>query len=52
MTRTTMTIGTHTRDRLVDIGRKNETYDTIINKLLDHYHNFTINPTNKVKSKK
>lgn len=39
---TTVTIAIPTRNRLVEIGRKNESYDEIINKLLDHYHNFTI----------
>ena len=41
--RTSIMVHYETRDRLADIGKKNETYEDIINKLVDHYHNFTIN---------
>jgi hypothetical protein len=40
--RHTIPVFTETRARLIDIGKKGETYDLLINKLLDHYHNFTI----------
>ena len=36
-----------TRERLIGISRKDETFDEIINKLLDHYHNFTIKGNKK-----
>ncbi len=39
MPQTTIRIQTATRDRLVDLGKKNESYDTIINKLVDFYEN-------------
>jgi hypothetical protein len=41
-TRTTIMVAPETRHRLIKIGKKGETYDLLINKLLDHYHNFTI----------
>jgi len=34
---TTIKITRKTRSRLADIGRKNETYDIIINRLIDFY---------------
>lgn len=34
---TSIKIQTNTRDRLVDLGKKNESYDTIINKLIDFH---------------
>jgi len=34
---TTIQVKKNTRDRLVEIGRKKETYDDIINKLVDFY---------------
>ena len=34
---TSIKIQMSTRDRLVDLGKKNESYDTIINKLIDFY---------------
>lgn len=37
MPQTTIRINTATRDRLVGLGKKNESYDTIINKLIDFY---------------
>jgi hypothetical protein len=39
MPQTTIRINNTTRDRLVDLGKKNESYDTIINKLIDSYQN-------------
>ena len=37
MSQTTIKIQMSTRDRLVDLGKKNESYDTIINKLIDFF---------------
>jgi predicted CopG family antitoxin len=34
---TTIRITDKTRDRLVEIGRKNESYDSCINRLIDEY---------------
>ncbi len=34
---TSIKIQMTTRDRLVELGKKNESYDTIINKLIDFY---------------
>ncbi|MGD0079568.1 MAG: hypothetical protein ABSB80_02830 [Methanoregula sp.] len=34
---TTIKIQTETRDKLADLGKKSESYDTIINKLIDFY---------------
>ena len=34
---TSIKIQMKTRDRLVELGKKNESYDTIINKLIDHF---------------
>jgi hypothetical protein len=34
---TTIKIQTDTRDKLADLGKKSESYDTIINKLIDFY---------------
>lgn len=34
---TSIKIQMSTRDRLVELGKKNESYDTIINKLVDFY---------------
>jgi hypothetical protein len=47
--RTSIMMSKETRDRLADIGKKKETFEQIIIKLLDHYHNFTISPTGRVK---
>ena len=51
MTHTSLRIDTGTRDRLKEIGKKNESYDTLINRLLDHYHNFTIIKPKGIKKK-
>jgi len=37
MPQTSIKIQMSTRDRLVELGKKNESYDTIINKLIDFY---------------
>ena len=37
MPTTSMKIQTNTRDRLFALGKKGESYDTIINKLIDFY---------------
>lgn len=37
MAQTSIKIQMSTRDRLVEIGKKNESYDTLINKLIDNY---------------
>jgi hypothetical protein len=37
MSLTSIKIQPGTRDRLVELGKKNESYDTIINKLIDFY---------------
>jgi len=37
MSKTTISIEEETRDRLADIGKKRETYDTIINEIIDFY---------------
>ena len=37
MSLTSIKIQTGTRDRLVEMGKKNESYDTIINKLINFY---------------
>ncbi len=34
---TSIKLQTNTRDRLVELGKKNESYDTIINKLIDEH---------------
>ena len=34
---TTIKIQTATRERLADLGKKSESYDTIINRLIDFY---------------
>jgi len=34
--RVTVKIGRSTRERLKEFGRKGETYDTILNRLMDH----------------
>lgn len=34
---TSIKIQMSTRDRLVELGKKNESYDTIINKLIDEH---------------
>lgn len=41
---TSIVLTFETRDRLKAIGCKGDTYDVLINKLIDHYHNFTISP--------
>ena len=38
MTYTSIRVTKETVERLADIGKKMESYDDIINKLLDHYH--------------
>ena len=37
MPQTSIKIQMSTRDRLVELGKKNESYDTIINKLVDFF---------------
>nr|WP_321353138.1 hypothetical protein [uncultured Methanoregula sp.] len=37
MSLTTIKIQTETRDRLADLGKKSESYDTILNRLIDFY---------------
>lgn len=37
MPRTTISLDTETRDRLKSLGRKGETYDELVNRLIDHY---------------
>lgn len=37
MSRTTVSMDEETRDRLKALGRKGETYDDLINRLIDHY---------------
>lgn len=37
MAQTTIRINKSTRDRLVEIGKKSESYDVIINRLLDEH---------------
>lgn len=37
MPQTSIKIQMSTRDRLVELGKKNESYDTIINKLINFY---------------
>jgi hypothetical protein len=37
MPQTSIKIQMSTRDRLVELGKKNESYDTIINKLIDSF---------------
>jgi hypothetical protein len=37
MALTTIKIQTETRDKLADLGKKSESYDTIINRLIDFY---------------
>lgn len=34
---TTIKIQTETRDKLADLGKKSESYDTILNRLIDFY---------------
>jgi hypothetical protein len=34
---TTIKISTETRDRLADMGKKSESYDTIVNRLIDFW---------------
>jgi hypothetical protein len=43
--RTSIMMSKETRDRLAEVGKKKETFEQIIIKLLDHYHNFTISPS-------
>ena len=37
MARTTIPLTPETRDRLKALGKKGETYDALLNRLLDHY---------------
>lgn len=37
MALTTIKIQTETRERLADLGKKSESYDTILNRLIDYY---------------
>jgi uncharacterized membrane protein len=37
MARTTISLETETRDRLKALGRKGETYDELVNRLIDHF---------------
>jgi len=50
-TRTSVPLTRETRDRLAEMGKKNETYDTLINRMIDHYYNFTINGNTQKKKK-
>ena len=34
---TTIRVSTDTRDKLVEIGKKNESYDSLILRLIEHY---------------
>jgi hypothetical protein len=43
----TIKIKPTTRERLANLGTKRESYDVILTKLIDHYHNFTIKPGGK-----
>ena len=43
----TIKIKSSTRDRLANAGSKRDSYDDIINRLIDPYHNFTISPRKK-----
>jgi hypothetical protein len=36
MAKTTISIEEETRDRIIKFGEKRETYDTIINRIIDH----------------
>ena len=45
--RTTLVVTPDTLNRLADICHKRESYDAVINKLLDHYHYFTIKGSKK-----
>jgi len=40
---TTIKIQTETRDRLADLGKKSESYDTILNRLIDFYQEHSKN---------
>lgn len=37
MPRTTISLDVETRDRLKELGNKGETYDDLVNRLIDHY---------------
>ena len=37
MALTTIKIQTETRDKLADLGKKSESYDTIVNRLINFY---------------
>ncbi len=37
MGRTTIPLEKETRDRLKDLGKKGETYDELVNRLIDHF---------------
>ncbi|MFA4860667.1 hypothetical protein [Methanoregula sp.] len=37
MSLTTIKIQTETRDKLADLGKKSESYDTILNRLIEFY---------------
>jgi len=45
MSLTSIKIQGETRDRLVELGKKNESYDTLINKLVDFWetHPYPVN---------
>lgn len=45
--RSTVNVTPETLTRLADITHKRESYDAVINKLIDHYHNFTIKGNKK-----
>jgi len=34
---TTLRVSTETRDKLVELGKKNESYDAIIERLIEHW---------------
>jgi hypothetical protein len=42
--RVTIMVKIDTRKRLGELGTVDDSMDDVISKLLDHYHNFTINP--------
>jgi hypothetical protein len=37
MSDTTLRVSVETRDQLVDLGKKNESYDTILRRLIAHW---------------
>lgn len=45
--RHTVTLERETVQRLKEMGTLGDTYDILINRLIDHYHNFTIKGAKK-----